>query len=323
MVRRLIRKHKPVLVGLQETKREFFGVKLARFFWGTGAFRVACLAANGSSGGLVLLWDPDRLEVTEILRGKFSISVRCHLKGNDWEMVCTNVYGPSNNVDKVEFWNDLSQVKGYWQLPTLFFGDFNAVRRIEERKGSEANRRERKSFNNFMEACDLIEFDRRGPRFTYSNKKVQPSLSRLDRYVADLNWFQKMSGMVETTLGFFKSDHRAVLLNFARHSSGGPKPFRFQPHWFSEADLMLSLETWWNSFEFSGNPGFVLHKKLKALKEKIKDWVKENLSKVELKIDKLESLIRNLELEEEDRLLSEDERERKHKADLDLNGALR
>lgn len=67
---------------------------------------------------------------------------------------------------------------------------------------------------------------------------------------------------------------------------------------------MDNLDAWWKSFIFVGNPSFVLHKKLEALGIKIRSWVKANLSKVK---EKLELLTRNLELEEEDRVVMNQE----------------
>lgn len=45
VVRRLVRKHRPMIVGLQETKRVGFNLKLAQFFWGSGAVKFASTAA--------------------------------------------------------------------------------------------------------------------------------------------------------------------------------------------------------------------------------------------------------------------------------------
>lgn len=56
-----------MLVGLQETKRSILGVRVARYLWGNGAFKCTSLAAKGFSGGLAMLWDPDRMAVVEIV----------------------------------------------------------------------------------------------------------------------------------------------------------------------------------------------------------------------------------------------------------------
>lgn len=75
--------------------------------------------------------------------------------------------------------------------------------------------------------------------------------------------------------------------------------------------------------DVKGNAGFVFHTKLKNLKGKIQQWVKANLGKVEDKINTLEGLILGFDLEEETRLLDEDEAQKRHKAIQDLRSSLK
>lgn len=129
--------------------------------------------------------------------------------------------------------------------------------------------------------------------------------------------------MVESPLNFYESDHRVLILQKNSPIDGGPKHFHFQPHWFEEKAIMTSIQSWWNETEVKGNPGFVLHYKLKAIKEKIKAWVKSNIGKIEQKISSLEATILDLECEEEEHMLSEDELKTKHEAIRDLKSALK
>lgn len=117
-------------------------------------------------------------------------------------------------------------------------------------------------------------------------------------------------------MGFYNSDHRVLLLRPCVLVDTGPKPFRFQPHWFGEELLLSDLEGWWNEQVVDGDPGFILHKKIKGMKVKIKAWVRSNLNKVEKKIELLEGILRSFELE--DRLLTENEVNEKHVAQQNL-----
>lgn len=62
-----------------------------------------------------------------------------------------------------------------------------------------------------------------------------------------------------------------------------PKPFRFQPHQFEEEKLIWNFEGRWKDQVVVGKTGCVLHKKNQKLKEKIKNWVHNNLNKFEKK----------------------------------------
>lgn len=100
-------------------------------------------------------------------------------------------------------------------------------------------------------------------------------------------------------------------------------PFHFQPHWFEVMVLMNILETWWNESQVKVSPGFVFHAKLKALKERIKQWVHDNIGKIDEKISSLEGTILGIEYCEEDKLLTEEELSDKHSVILELKKALK
>lgn len=219
------------------------------------------------------------------------MTLLCRFVDFDVQWKCSNVYGPTAMGEKAEFWNELHQVGKQWAVPWLIFGDFNAIRTRSERMGQSFSRRESRDCNTFIDNFSLLEFDKGGPQFSFSNKQDIPTLSKIDRFLACVDWMETFPGLVEKSLCFFKSDHRVLLLKSTTIIKGRPKPFRFQPHWFEEPDLMQLIKPWWNEMQFSGNAGFVLHKKLKLLKGKIKAWVSKNLCKVEKKIESLEGLL--------------------------------
>ena len=45
--------------------------------------------------------------------------------------------------------------------------------------------------------------------------------------------------------------------------------------WLKEDGFVESVQQWWNGYCFSGPPSFILARKLKALKEDLKKWNKE------------------------------------------------
>lgn len=122
-------------------------------------------------------------------------------------------------------------------------------------------------FTNFISFNNLKNFEKEGPRYPFTNKQVVPLLSKLDRFVARADWVDSFLALKEKSLDFYLSDLRVLLLNPSHMLDGGPKPFRFQPHYFDERSLMDKLENWWLKFDFWGNLGVILHKKLKALRE--------------------------------------------------------
>ena len=52
----------------------------------------------------------------------------------------------------------------------------------------------------------------------------------------------------------------------------GKSPFQFENMWLKDEGFVDRVEAWWSSYSFSGPPSLVLARKLKALKEDLKNW---------------------------------------------------
>lgn len=54
-------------------------MKVVKYFWGNRAVKSTYTQVIGASGGLAMLCDQNALEVLEILKGRFSLSILCKL----------------------------------------------------------------------------------------------------------------------------------------------------------------------------------------------------------------------------------------------------
>ncbi|KAL5715982.1 hypothetical protein ACHQM5_017730 [Ranunculus cassubicifolius] len=322
-LRRQVRKHRPWVVALQETKREEMVDGFKKFLWGNKPCKWVEVPSIGRSGGILTLYDPDILEAEETLVGAYSLSIVFRVKKTNFKWVFTNIYAPVDYNEKPDFWGELSAIGVLWKLPWLVGGDFNSTRSRCEKSGRRSGHNDSRRFNDFVDEYKMIEFQEEGPKFTYSNHQTPPALSRIDRFMANLEWLAEFRDHSERKMGYYKSDHRMLLLSQSVRLKG-PKPFRFEPHWFESKELFKKIEKWWEEERVEGNPGFVISKKLKAIKGKIKSWVKDEYGKFEDRISKEEKTLQELDLkEEEDSSLDEVDRERRHQARLLLQNALR
>lgn len=71
----------------------------------------------------------------------------------------------------------------------------------------------------------LIEFDMEGPSFTHTNNQHPYTLSRLDRAMASVEWFELFLGYTEKAIGFYKLNHRFLRLCSSSLVDGGPRSF--------------------------------------------------------------------------------------------------
>jgi hypothetical protein len=93
----------------------------------------------------------------------------------------TNVYGPLNDPLWLEFYEELRMIRMLSDAPWLVIDDFNLIHSNDEMIGSSRPEAHIDSFNNILEELHLIKVPLQGQKFTYSNGRPQPTLSRFDR----------------------------------------------------------------------------------------------------------------------------------------------
>ena len=82
-----------------------------------------------------------------------------------------NIYCLGSLQEKKEMWNEISDFKqGQLTKAWCIIGDFNSIRRQEERKSmvsSSDYSREIKGFNDFIESSELVDIPLVGRKFTW------------------------------------------------------------------------------------------------------------------------------------------------------------
>jgi hypothetical protein len=92
--------------------------------------------------------------------------------------------------------------------------------------------------------------------------------------------------------------------------------------WLKEEGFVDKVKAWWSSSSFRGSPSFILDKKLRALKEEIKRWNREEFGNVGARNKAWAEELELLDSYEEVRRLSEDERERRSLLASELEASL-
>ncbi|RVW28269.1 hypothetical protein CK203_083714 [Vitis vinifera] len=77
------------------------------------------------------------------------------------------------------------------------------------------------------------------------------------------------------------SDHFPILLE-GGGLKRGPSPFRFENMWLEEG-FKDKMKMWWGSLNFTGSSSYILDAKLRALKNILKIWNKEEFGLIEAK----------------------------------------
>ena len=99
------------------------------------------------------------------------------------------------------------------------------------------------------------------------------------------------------------SDHCPVLLR-SKSIDWGPKPFRIMDCWLNDTSFKKAVEESWTSNQQSGWGGYVLKEKIKALKNRLKVWNREQFGDTFNKYMKIQEDLNKMEEVTVDRQLS-------------------
>jgi endonuclease/exonuclease/phosphatase (EEP) superfamily protein YafD len=135
---------------------------------------------------------------------------------------------PADHSRTREFLEELEAEVANCSLPLVVGGDFNLIRRSQDKSNEVVCWSRIRRFNDAIAAMALRELNRAGPRFTWTNNQVDPIRSVLDRVFVTPSWetiFPLCSLLGVTRIG---SDHNPLLLDSGENGFKRPPRFFFQ-----------------------------------------------------------------------------------------------
>jgi exonuclease III len=309
-VKHMLKIWQPDIICLQETKLEVITRQIVRSVWRCHHVDWMFLGSNGASGGILVMWDKRLVEKVEDAVGLYSVSCKFKNTADRKVWMFTGVYGPNADRERSNMWDELAGVQSWWGVPWCVGGDFNVVRFPSERMGSVAFSQAMYNFSDFIAVNGLIDTPLSGGNYTWSNNREVASMSRIDRFLFTADWEEGFSMTSQKRMIRLTSDHFPIMLEcdcFQR----GRRPFRFENMWLKADGFLERVQNWWGSYQFDGNHSFVLAHKLKALKGDLKKWNEEEFGHVTLQKNLLMADLRELEVAEDSRPLSVEEKSKK------------
>jgi hypothetical protein len=100
----------------------------------------------------------------------------------------TDVYGPQDEGEKIEFLNELREIRGQCEGPWVIADDFNMIYSTEDKSNANLNRMFMGCFRRMVNDLDLKEIPLLGRRYTWSNEREAPTLIKLDRVLCTIEW---------------------------------------------------------------------------------------------------------------------------------------
>jgi len=230
---------------------------------------------------------------------------------NEFLVTIVNVYCSGTLREKKEVWDEingyrLNQLSKAWCV----LGDFNSIRRHEERKSlisvSDYSR-EIKGFNDFIEKSELVDIPLVGRKFTWYKPNGMVK-SIIDRVLVSKEWLETWPRCQQFVLNRYVSDHCLVVLKEVS-IDWGLRPFRCLDVWQRDRRFKDFVRLKWVSYDVQGRGIYVFKEKLKKLKANLKVWNKEAFGDVNLANEELQKRINELDAREDEKGLEEAERE--------------
>eukprot|EP00253_Pinus_taeda_P014726 PITA_14726 len=284
---------------LQETKISVQQIEKL-IDWSRVHYEVMGQDAIGSAGGIAILWNPDDIILDSWTSMRGILTGLGRIAGTREQVVVSGVYGPSSPGEKENFLNNIQSIRRlYSNVDWIIGGDFNLIRSLEEKKGGI-----RKSdslmgrFNALIEDLRLVDIQTINGICTWNNRRGGKNqvASRLDRFLVSESIMNKDIFVEAQILPSLGSDHWPIKLEVDIKVRKGKRPFRFESFWLRDPSFIKKLEEWWcqSTIQCRGKMR-LFQLKLKELKEKIKNWNKQEFGNILEDKQKLEKEMESIQ----------------------------
>lgn len=130
--------------------------------------------------------------------------------GEAWWL--TNVYGPQDDVGRVQFLDELRSLRSSCSGPWMICGDCNIIYRARDKNNGHLNRRMMGRFRQFIGDSGLIDLHLQGRLYTWTNERQVPTLERLGRVLVTVDWADAFPDHDLSAIASECSDHAPLLL---------------------------------------------------------------------------------------------------------------
>lgn len=282
----------------QETKRQLFDSQFIRKFSPPGFDSFEFQPSMGASGGLITCWKSSAFSGQLIFQNNFAITIRLSAKHNRDSWLLTNIYGPCAHAGKRDFLRwfkqyDINNADDNW----LLVGDFNLMRKPENRNKPSGDVNEMLLFNEAISSLGLVELPLYGRKYTWTNKQPSPLMERIDWFFTSSSWTTSFPDTSVSTLVMQTSDHWPCNITIST-SIPRSQTFRFENFWLQHPDFLQVAQQGWQDPTNQVDSAKAITAKYKNLRKVLKSWQK-NLSNLKRNVTNVKTVLSLLEIIEE------------------------
>ncbi|KAM3261919.1 hypothetical protein ACQJBY_052549 [Aegilops geniculata] len=256
--------------------------------------------------------------------GDFAVKFRVRSKEDGFNWALVAVYGAAQPELKSEFLADLVRICGSEQLVILVGGDFNIIRRREDKNNDNFDGRWSFMFNTIIESLDLREIELSGRKFTWANALPNLTYEKLDRVLASVDWEQKFPLVTVQALSRGISDHAPLFVDSGEATHLGNKNvFSFELAWFEREGFLDLVAREWAKDSGGKTALQRWQNKIRHLRSFLRGWAKHLSGIYKVEKERLLSLIQSLDVKAETMVLPAAELHAKLDAEMRLKELLR
>ena len=224
------------------------------------------------------------------------------------------VYGPSQYQNKQTFLAELANTCSKESLPYLIGGDFNIMRRPEDKSSGVFDFKWPNLFNTVIESLDLKEIIvMSGRQFTWAGPGDNPIFEKLDRVLVSTDWEDKFPLSTVEPRDRDISDHTPLILNTGASTHHSvQRPFKFERGWLIRDGFYDMVVSVWQSETSGRTPLERWQNKIRRLRQHLRGWAKHTAGTYRKEKKKLLALLEELDKKAEITSLSDQEVNFKH-----------
>ena len=184
------------------------------------------------------------------------------------------MYEPAQQEYKSHFLSEIVRVCSKEALPIVIGGDFNIIRRPDEKNNDNYNDRWPFMFNAVIDSLNLREIEMTGRKFTWANHLQNQTFEKLDRVLVCTDLEAKYPHTTVYALTREISDHTPLLLSTNNPSSAYQPQFKFELGWLLRDGFYEMVTEVWNSTLVDGSPIERWQAKIRRLRQYLRGWAK-------------------------------------------------
>jgi len=165
---------KSEILCLQETKKDNFDISFIRNFCPPDFDSFEFLPSVGALGGLLVIWKGNAFWENLVFINRFALSVEFTSKLSNDTWLLTRIYAPCTTIGKKGIFGVVREIDMPPEIDWLIVGDFNLIRRPDDRNRDGADPNEMFLLNEAINNLGLIELPLHGRQFTWTNKQFPP-----------------------------------------------------------------------------------------------------------------------------------------------------